>query len=223
MEERLARIDVAHAGDDARVHEELLDRHAPPYGLAGERRAGEFRLERFHPEVLEERVAIGRLPEPEHRAEAARIGETQRLAALEAHVDVVMLAGRKALGHHRQAPRHAQVHQKMALSELDQQVFAAAADAEHLLAAQVPREIVRDRPAQVRIAHDRTADSATHEMRQQSAARRFDFRELRHGASLSDVSYMTTNETLTGASTGAESFYDRSVDRAGHGVGRTRR
>src|SRR5258708_27415651 len=47
-------------------------------GLAGERRPGEFRLERLHPEILEERVAIGRLREPEHRApQGSRDGRSE--------------------------------------------------------------------------------------------------------------------------------------------------
>src|SRR5690242_12111253 len=50
-EKRLGSVDVAHARDDARVHQELLHGHAPAARARSERLAGEFRREGLEAEI----------------------------------------------------------------------------------------------------------------------------------------------------------------------------
>ena len=88
-EQRLARVDVADADDDAAVHQVLLDRDAPVAARAPEVVGVELVAERLGAEILEQRMRARRRRQHE-AAEAARIVEAQRAAVGEVHVDVIV-------------------------------------------------------------------------------------------------------------------------------------
>jgi len=68
----------------------VLDRGGAPAREAVQRGAVERGVEGLEAQVAQQRVVLGVALEPEAGAEAARIRETQRLAALEFEIDVVM-------------------------------------------------------------------------------------------------------------------------------------
>ena len=113
---------------------------------------------------------------PKRRGSLRR--SVSRLSSLQ--VDVVVDSRRAVLGHDGEAPGHAEVHEQVAFVAIEEQVLAAPADREHFLAAQARGEVARDRPAQVRVAHDDIADPAAHHVGHEAAARRLDFGEFRH-------------------------------------------
>jgi hypothetical protein len=72
--QRLARVDVADADDDAAVHQVLLDRHTPIAARAPQIVGVEIVAERLGPQVLEQRMRGG-LRGQDEAPEAPRIVE----------------------------------------------------------------------------------------------------------------------------------------------------
>ncbi|MCY1180568.1 hypothetical protein D9M73_210210 [compost metagenome] len=65
---------------------------------------------------------------------------------------------------------------------IDQQVLGAPLHQHDALARQTHIEVFGNRPAQAPITHDHPADALAFQVRRNTAAGGFDFRQFRHGA-----------------------------------------
>ncbi len=159
-EQRLIRVDVAHAGDPALVQQERLDRRRPALRQRPQVLRREALVERLEAEPRrEERLERVAAQQQLARAEAARVDDRQahavatfapaRRTQLHAHAHVLLLGVR--VSEHR--ARHAQVLRQVHVAvEAPHQVLAAPAQALDAPAAQRLLELVRReraRPARV--------------------------------------------------------------------------
>ena len=181
--QRLARIDVAEAGDDMLIEQRQLQRRALPGAGTSERGAVEVRSERLRSHRIERRI-LRQLPARHqvHDTEPARIVERDRRTRRHAEHDVVMAIGRiaaflragVAVDAHR--ARHPQVHhQRLAGRELCQQELAAAPQRPDGAPLEPAGEVVGKRPSQSVAAKDHAAEARTLHDRLQAAANGFDF------------------------------------------------
>jgi hypothetical protein len=92
---------------------------------------------------------------------------------------VVRLRG-PILRDHGEAPGHAEVHQQVALREIEQEVFPAAADVDDFSTAQAACEVARHGPAKARVANDHVLDRPPDHAGHEAAAGRLDFGKFRH-------------------------------------------
>ncbi len=178
-EERLVRIDVADARDHARIHQELLDRHAPPARGAVQVGAREGLVEGLRPQAVEQRVVVG-IAHPQHRPEPARVVQAHDVPAVQHEVHVVVASNGPAGRHYGEAARHAQVREQMAGTAVEQEVLAAATDAAHECSAQARGKVAGHGPAKARLSHHDVADATTHDAGDETQAGRLDFRKFRH-------------------------------------------
>jgi hypothetical protein len=100
----------------------------------------------FRTERAEQRMAIGGLRHPEHRAKAPRIVISQCDAAIEDEVDVIVRATRWRLGERAQASGHAEVHEQCVRTQPEKQIAAAPVEPVDRATGEVFREIRGNRP-----------------------------------------------------------------------------
>src|SRR6185436_18540983 len=122
--QRLARIDVADADDDAAVHQVLLDGDAAIAARAPEVVGVELVAERLRPQVLQQRMRA-RCRRQQEAAEAAWVVEPKSPAAVEVHVDMIVWRRLEGLGQVTKAARHAEVHKQRAGVGPEQEIFGA--------------------------------------------------------------------------------------------------
>ncbi len=173
-EQRFAGVDVADPDHHRVVHDERLDRHAPPARQLEQTLAGESVGQRFRAEVAQQLVFQWRQA-PEHGAEAPRIGVAQGHARGQLDVDVLVATGRGAALHQPQAAGHAQVADQRTGLGAQQQVLGAALDADDALSGQAHVQVFGNRPAQAPLAHDHALDALAFEVGGDAPAGGFDF------------------------------------------------
>jgi hypothetical protein len=117
---------------------------------------------------------------PEHRSEAARIGQSQQLIA-DGKVEVIVLFRRHSERQYAQVSGHAEMYYQSAMIESDQQILAASPGAADLATAEPLREVRRERPAQSAVPHRDGSDNSPFKVRRYTASGHFDFWQLRHG------------------------------------------
>ena len=120
------------------------------------------------------------------RAEAAVLrqilAEAQQHLAIEAQVDVIVLAQRGVGREHEQAAGHAEVHhQPVAAVERDDQILASPVGGGNGLARQPRVQPVGHRPAQPTLAHHHLFDTAPENVRRDAAPDGLDLGQFRHG------------------------------------------
>src|SRR5579885_1594046 len=125
-------------------------------------------LPRLGTQILDECVGV-RVCCPDHGAEAARVVQAQRLAAVEHEIDVIMFARRGGGIDDAQTPGHAEMAEQMAVVEIENQIFGATLNISHCLASQFARQRGRDAPAQARLADDKPLDAVADEMGRDAA------------------------------------------------------
>src|SRR5579864_4675094 len=177
-EQRLAGVDVAHADDQLAVHDELLERHAPPAADAPQVVGVEGARERLGGEPGEQRMARRIAGGVDEAAEAARIVEAQRQSRVEHQVEVVVGQARGVGRHGAQVAGHAEVHQQRPRLELQQQVLGAPPDARDALPGDPGRQGTRHRPAQARLVDGERGDAALARVGREPAPRGFDLGKL---------------------------------------------
>src|SRR5580700_12227361 len=150
-EQRLARVDVAHADHQAAVHEQLLDGDPPATGDAPQVIRIEGGGERLGPEVRQQWMRARIAARIEEAAEAARIVEAQRQPGIEHQVEMVVGEARGTGGHGAQIARHAQMHEQRAGLESQQQVLGAPSGAQDTLPGDLVRQLGGHLPAQARL------------------------------------------------------------------------
>jgi len=117
---------------------------------------------------------------PEQAAEAARITETQAPAIVQHDIDVVVRARRRIAIQHAQAAGHAQMQQRAATVDVQQQVLRAPANVGDAGAVQTSRHGIRNRPAQIMPAQHHLAHRPPQQMRRNAAPGGFYLGKLRH-------------------------------------------
>ena len=177
--QRLARIDVAEAGDDALVEERDLQRRTLAGAGASERRAVEIVASGSVPST-ERRVGVepGR-GDQIHHAEAARIVERHHGSArhLEHHVVVQSRVGMVEPAR----SRHAEMHEQGLVGrQVGEEILAAARQRPRPSAAQPRREASRKRPPQIPAPHQHALEAGAVHHRLELAADRLHFRQFGH-------------------------------------------
>jgi len=112
-EQGLGSVDVPHADDDLRVHDDELDRGRAFRAGGFEVLHGEAAFQRFRAEVFQQGVRhrIG-LHQPQHQSKAPRVVETQLLAISQRDTDVVMFFPILRRINHPQAAGHAEMNEQ---------------------------------------------------------------------------------------------------------------
>jgi len=133
-------------------------------------------------ELGQQRVLRRRGRRPQHGAETARVAVAQHHAVGEFKFDVVVpLLGRWRGGEQAQAAGHTHVHDQGIGAEPEEQIFASAVNAIDRPSDQATRQIRWNRPAQSAVVYPHRGHFVPLYVRGDTAACRFDFRELRHG------------------------------------------
>ena len=174
-EEGLGGIDVAHADDDALVHQELLHGDLAAARPAREVGTVEPAVERLRAEVREQRMLERVAGHPVQAAEAARVVEAQATTVFEPQFVVVVLEPRRIHRHDAQAARHAEMRYQRAAIEFDQQVLGAPAHVTHCQSRQSLRERAVHRPAQLVVQQHELDDAPAAQGAPDAAAGGFDF------------------------------------------------
>ena len=152
-----------------------------PASLAASQPPSNAGLQRLGPEPREQRVPVLlAAPEIVDGAEAARVVEADDGAVVEGQHDMIVFPGRR-FGAGGDPARHAEMQQQQAVAvELDQDVFAAAAERSDPRARQPGRQRRRERPPQVRPAQLGPHDPPAAHLQRETAPHRLDFRKLGH-------------------------------------------
>ena len=114
--------------------------------------------------------------DPQHGAEASRVGVTQGHARIEFDIHMLVLLRRGTHGHQAQAARHPKVADQAAPADVHQQVFGPAPDLAESLIFYLNRQVLGNRPAQTPLTHHQPGNGAALEMRRYTAAGGFYFR-----------------------------------------------
>src|ERR1700678_135154 len=166
--QNFGRVNIADAGDDSLIHDQVLDRRGPSARLRRKIVRVEFARQRLRAETLQLRRGSqrGALDQTNH-AEAPRIVVYQPRPVIQRKFKMVVvgieLAGIEAIVPMSQAAGHAEVdEQHMVAVELDDQIFCAARQFHDSPARDGSAEIRGDAAAQPLLAdshlHDRSAD-----------------------------------------------------------------
>ena len=155
-EQRLVRVDVAHADDQMVVHQRELDRRR----CAGASRAtgssaSNAASNGSGPRRAQQRVRGAGVRQPQHRAEAARVVVAQRHAVVEHEVDVVVRRAAAARARTRAGCRSSRdARAACPPSRRNSRYFAAAVEAVDDAACDPWRaRSCGNRPAQPRVIH----------------------------------------------------------------------
>ena len=119
---------------------------------------------------------LKRIFSPQQRAETPRVPETQRLAALKADVDMIVLSRRLVLVDDANAAGHAEMQHGRTCRRIQQQVFCTPTDGTNSLPGQSIINVHGHGPAKPAIADDNATDFLLLDPRRDAAATRFDFR-----------------------------------------------
>jgi hypothetical protein len=185
----VARVDVADAGDRARVHQDVLDRFLPAAGrgAAGGRR--ESLLERLGTEVAQARVRLETAALHEvDESEAPRVRETQLASVVEREDHVLVRAPRPIGVGDPELPGHPEVHQERhPRVGLHQEVLASPLHRGDARPADPAERAPPDRDAQARFPHLHRQDAAAEQERSEAPAHRFHLRQLGHAGSVREA------------------------------------
>jgi hypothetical protein len=110
-------------GDNARIHEEMLDRDARPRARRWLKRFVERGLRAPEPQATQERGPAGPMTQSIAINEAPRIREPQGLAAFELTSTWSWMRGVRGHRHERKPARHPEVHQQVPVAAVEQQVL----------------------------------------------------------------------------------------------------
>jgi hypothetical protein len=179
-EQGFAGVDVAHAHDQPRIHDQLLDGHLAPARDLPQVFAVEFVFEWFGRQAFQQRMRR-RILREQQAAEAPRIVEAQRLSGVELDVHVIVRDARRRGRQHPQTARHAEVQDHRARVRLQQQVLGPAASAANRAANERGARLDVHRPSQSWLVDDEAIDAASHDMGFDAAAGGLDFGKFRHG------------------------------------------
>nr|ABZ10024.1 hypothetical protein ALOHA_HF4000APKG10F13ctg1g7 [uncultured marine microorganism HF4000_APKG10F13] len=169
--QRLVDIDVPEAGEEALVEQQRLQPRPTRRQHRAEAGGGESARERLGAEVAHHLAGAGDLP---GAPELAHINEAEPVAAVEPE------GGRRPrwwLARHHQPPGHAQVNDKPAAVEPQQQELAAAVEPHDAAAGDFQRGCRGARPDGFG-----GGEGAPHQQRRERTAAGFDFGKLRHVA-----------------------------------------
>ena len=112
---------------------------------------------------------------PQPGAKTTRVGIAQHLAVTHHQVHVIVFFRGQLFAQDTQASRHPKVDDNPAVGQFQQQIFSAAAYAEHRNVAQTI-DLFRNGPAQAPVAHNGVQDGGSHQVRLNAAAAGFYFR-----------------------------------------------
>src|SRR5581483_4412976 len=183
--QRLARVDVADAGEARLVEQERLDVAARGAELRAQVAGGERGIERVEAENLQlRRRRQIRSVITAQNAESARVDVAQLGGAFERKHRVRVRAARLGARLDQQVAAHAEVDEQHVLRrEIDQQVLADAADGvDARVLARGAQAGAIDRAAQRKARGLDAEHAAADEVRLQAARHRLDLGQLRHAA-----------------------------------------
>ena len=176
----LGRIDIANADHGLAAQQHLLDGNLPQFESPVKGRRVKRLAERLHTQPAQQlaRHRVGFAAGEHHGAKAARIVQAQSTQAGQ-HFKVVVLARSGKIGAKAHAARHAQVNQQQAITQVDEQVFAAAAHRQHALADQL-LGLAPERPSQG-FSEGNCLNASAGNAACKAQARHFNFGQFRHG------------------------------------------
>jgi len=112
-----------------------------PFALRAQRIAGEFGFEGLEAQVLQQGVAFGGRLQPEHRAEAPRIGEAHRVAARRGRCRHGHASRRRGARHPREPAGHSEVDEEVPRSRSKRRYFARRRTFSQALAPRGARQV----------------------------------------------------------------------------------
>ena len=179
-EQGLGRVDVAHAHDDALVHQERLHRCGAPAAACKQPIAVERIGQRLRSQALQQFMCpVHWLPQ--RATEAPRVVEAQHAGTVERDVEMVVPACGQRRGQHAQAAAHSQVQQCAARVRVEQQVLRAPPHRRDPATWQQGLQLRRERPAQAGAPLHHPGDGVPDQVRRQATAGGFDFGQFGHG------------------------------------------
>ncbi len=162
------------------VHQRKLDRRTARAQRGVEVCGVADGIERLRSETREQRMRVGRVRDPKHRAEPSGIAVAQRDARIEDDVDVIVRLPGWGFGECAQAAGHTEMHEQRVGRRAEQQVLAATFERVDLSAGEALRKRRRNRPAQTSVVDVHGGNPASDDDRGEALASGFDFGELRH-------------------------------------------
>ncbi len=179
-EQGLVGIDVTHPGHDMAVHDELLDGQGPVAACMEQVIPVKQIFQRFRSESRKKRVAERLFTRPERQAEAARIGEAQRLSARQDDIQVVVPCRRGGGRDDTQMARHAEMENDAPRGRAQQEILAAPFHLEDCPAGEFFQQFPGDRQAQFSGPGDHLAYPDPLQIRRDSAPGYLHLRQFRH-------------------------------------------
>ena len=176
----LAGVDISDSDHYMTVHDELLDGNLATTRMLIQVVPGKVTAEGFNPEFADEFVLVWWPAGPVQAAEAARVGQAQDTRVVENEINVVMFPDGCCGTDDTQTSGHAEMQDGRAVIGAKQQVLGTPVDTFYGLSSEFLAESSRYRPAQIGVAYDNPCDLFAGDVRRNTAAGGFDFRQLRH-------------------------------------------
>lgn len=191
QKEGFVGVDVADAGNDPLIHDELPDRNRAAAAPMIEMAATEALLQGFRAKARQERMAERVIRRPDYEPEATVIVQPEAKTMAEYQLDMVMPIGNPGSVDGLQKAGHSEMENHGTAGKPQQHVFAPSGNVTESLAGQPGGELRGHRSPQIGIAHDHLDHAPTDHPWQDALPDDFNLRQLRHGFLLNSIAGIT--------------------------------